>query len=91
MSSIGFCSLICFLSFLFNWCSHRESNPDLWLRRPLFYPLNYGCVVAWFIGLSMTGFKLFHEGNEGVYAGFGKGVVDGGSDATDGTVAFEGF
>src|SRR6266404_569394 len=24
------------------WCSHQESNLDLGLRSPLFYPLNYG-------------------------------------------------
>ena len=23
------------------WQARRESNPDLWYRKPLFYPLNY--------------------------------------------------
>ncbi len=30
------------------WCTRRESNPDLWLRRPLFYPLNYRCTKGRF-------------------------------------------
>ena len=27
-------------------CTHRDSNPDYWLRRPAFYPLNYGCTIS---------------------------------------------
>ena len=53
---------------------------ELWLR-----------VGGEFIGLSVAGFKLFHEGNEGVDTGFGEGVVYGGAEAADGAVAFEGF
>lgn len=25
----------------FSWQARRESNPYLWYRKPLFYPLNY--------------------------------------------------
>ena len=27
--------------FYKEWQARRESNPDLWYRKPLFYPLNY--------------------------------------------------
>ena len=49
---------------------------ELWLRSG---------VVIW---LSVTSFKLFHEGNECVYASFREGVVDGGSHTANGAVAF---
>ncbi len=29
----------------FFWCSRRESNPQLPLRRGLLYPFNYGSVI----------------------------------------------
>ena len=35
-------SVHCYTMFkILCWYPHRESNPDLRLRRPLFYPLNY--------------------------------------------------
>ena len=34
------------MSLLPKWCARQESNLDMRLRRPPFYPLNYGRVVC---------------------------------------------
>lgn len=36
---------------VFAWCTRKESNLDLGLRRPTFYPLNYEC-AAYFVHLT---------------------------------------